>query len=449
MRSVRFALFLLAAIWLSGIWTPLSGAERFPPPDFTQGHVLPQTATPGPEPRSTGWLDIAVLASALVLASWFTLKLRSRAAVVVLGLLCLAWFGFWRRGCVCAIGSIQNVALGLSDPAYAVPLATVAFFVLPLVTAFIAGRSFCAAVCPHGALQDLVLVKPVKVPGWLDEALRFLPWIYLGLAVLLAATGGLFIICKYDPFVGFFRMSGNRGMLLAGTALLLLALFVGRPYCRYLCPYGALLGLASRVSKWRPTVAPDVCTQCRLCETSCPYGALNHPSKEIGLSRESRRRRAWLSVALIPLAALFFGWIGGKTGLMALNLHPEGEQAALVRLASEPSPANQPGQTAQAAPAIPDEVTAFRHGGGTTADLYAKASQLESRHLVLGRWIGAILGLLLALKLAGTLLPERSPDYRTDSSRCVSCTRCFSSCPYELVRRGIPVELPTKEVRDA
>jgi O-antigen ligase len=43
-------------------------------------------------------------------------------------------------------------------------------------------------VCPHGALQDLVLLKPVKVPAWLEQALSVLPYIYLGAGVMFAAV---------------------------------------------------------------------------------------------------------------------------------------------------------------------------------------------------------------------------------------------------------------------
>ncbi len=51
-------------------------------------------------------------------------------------------------------------------------------------------------------------------------------------------------------------------------------------------------------------------------------------------------------------------------------------------------------------------------------------------------------GLVLALKLARIFFPDGSADYETDHGRCVSCARCFSACPYELVRRGVPVQLP-------
>ena len=434
--SPRAKTALATGLILASLGSLAIGAERFPPPDFTGGHGIPETTVPGPELRAVGWLDVVLLALGLALASWISLKLRSRAALIVLSLAALAWFGFWRRGCVCAIGSIQNVALGVADPGYAVPGAVIAFFVLPLVAALIWGRGFCAGVCPHGAIQELVLVKPLKVPRWLDEILRVGPWIYLFLAILLAATGSLFIICKFDPFVGIFRMSGSRTMLLAGAGFLILSLFVGRPYCRYLCPYGALLGLAARVSKWRPTVTPDTCTQCRLCESSCPYGALNHanPAPAADEAIAGGRRRSVLMLLTLPVLALLFGCLGGQVGLATLPLHPDARLAAILVLEEN----GQLGKT------VPDELAAFRQSRAPTQSVFAKAGAVEGRAFMLGRVLGALFGLILAMKLGRAFFPERSPDYETDRARCVSCTRCFSSCPYELVRRGIPVELPPK-----
>lgn len=432
-------LSLLALLLLLFSMDAAFGVERFPPPDFSD-HKVPQTVVPNPQPRSTGWLDVTVLAVGLATASWLSLKQRSRRGIVILSLVSLAYFGFWRRGCVCAIGSIQNVTLGIADPAYAVPLAVVALFTLPLVVALVWGRGFCAGVCPHGAIQDLVLVKPVKVPGWLDEILRVLPWIHLALGVLLAATGSLFLICKYDPFVGIFRMAGPRVMILSGVALLVLSMFVGRPYCRYLCPYGALLGLASRFAKWRPTVTPDTCTRCRLCENSCPFGALNAPMPaKQGLDRiASGRQRIVMLALMVPLAALLFGWLGGKVGLSSLPVHPDGKLATLI-LAQERGVLSDP---------PPDELTAFRQHGADRQAAVAKAATLEADFLTIGRWIGAAFGLVLALKLARIFFPAGSSDYETDSGRCVSCARCFSTCPYELLRRGVPVTIPQEGGRN-
>lgn len=434
MTRARLRSFLVPlCCWLAA--PAALGVQRFPPPDFTD-HTLPETLAPAPDIRSVEWVDVGVLALALALATWLVLRSRSRRGVVWLALACLLYFGFWRRGCVCAIGSVQNVTQGVADPSHAVPLVVVALFTLPLVVALVWGRSFCSGVCPHGALQDLVLVKPVKVPAALDEALRVVPWLHLGLGVLLAATGGIYLFCKYDPFVGLFRMGGPLVMLVAGGALLVLSMFVGRPYCRYLCPYGALLGAASRLARWRPTVTPDACTQCRLCESACPFGALNPPVPETAGQAKgpaTRRRVAMLAVAL-PVLALGFGWLGGPMALLAMPLHPEARLAALV-VAAEDGRLEAP---------LPDELVAYQQHGSNRAAVLGRAAELERKFLLLGRLMGGLFGLVMALKLARRLFPEADPDYRTDAGHCVSCARCFSACPYELQRRGVPVTLPEK-----
>lgn len=423
---VRLVLGMLTVLVMLASMHAAHGVERFPPPDFSS-HALPETIVPPTQSRGIAWLDVAVLALGMAAATWLSLKSRSRFGLVILALGSLAYFGFWRRGCVCAIGSIQNISLAIADPSYAVSLTVIAFFTLPLVVTLIWGRGFCAGVCPHGAIQDLVLVKPLRVPVWLDEVLRILPWIYLAVAVLLAATGGLFIICRFDPFVGIFRMAGPRSMLIAGGLLLGVSMFVGRPYCRYLCPYGALLGAAARCAKWRPSVTPDTCSQCRLCEDSCPFGALNPPI--VGAQRLAMgRQRIVVRAVLLPLCALLFGVLGGRVGLATLPLHPSGKLATLV-VQQERGEALVP---------PPDELTAFRQHGADRLAVFATASALESRIVTLGRWLGAAFGLVVALKLARLIFPEDSLDYVTDHGRCVSCARCFATCPYERVRRGLP-----------
>ena len=99
---------------------------------------------------------------------------------------------------------------------------------LPLLFALLFGRVFCAAVCPLGAMQDVFVVKPLKLPPWLEQALGLLPYVYLGLAVLFAATGAGFVICRFDPFVSFFRLSGNVYILGLGACFLLVGMFIAR-----------------------------------------------------------------------------------------------------------------------------------------------------------------------------------------------------------------------------
>jgi ferredoxin len=404
--------------------------QRFPPPDFVEtNHQLPATAAPAARGLYYQYLDVAVLGASLGVATWLVLGRRSRRGVVALSMFSVAYFGFYRKGCVCGIGSLQDVALALGDSGYAVPAGVLAFFVLPLAFALFAGRTFCAGVCPHGALQDLVLLKPVKVPSWLEHGLSVLPFVYLGAGVLFAATGSAFIICQYDPFIPVFRMSGRALMVLAGAGLLVLGLFVGRPYCRFLCPYGALLKLAGSVAKWRLRVTPDHCTQCRLCEASCPFGAMRQPEsgkpKPEALAK-ARRRLAWL-LLLLPLLVGAGGWLGGRFSGPASQLHSTVSLAErFVREGDTPPKSGVP---------TPDDLALDRARQNPKV-LLAEAAAIGHKFRLGGWLFGAWVGLVIGAKLVSLSVRRQRTDYEPDRGACLSCARCLEYCPNELTRRG-------------
>ena len=421
------ALAFVVLMFLAGA---VLAQQRFPPPDFESGHQLPITATPAPRALFLQYLDVTVLAAALGVASWLIYKQRSRKGLVALSLFSLLYFGFWRKGCVCAIGSLQNVSLALCDPGYAVPLGVVAFFILPLAFALFAGRAFCAGVCPHGALQDLVLLKPVKVPAWLEQGLGLLPYLYLGAGVLFAATGSAFIICEYDPFVPVFRMSGRTLMVLSGAALLVVGVFVGRPYCRFLCPYGALLKLGASVAKWRVRVTPDYCTQCRLCEAACPFGAMREPvaAKTDAPVLAKDRRRLALLLALVPALMAGGGWLGWRFSLPASRLHPT--VALAERFLREPGALPKTGTLS------PDDL-ALDRARQTPKEILTAAAEIRRRFALGGGVFGAWVGLVIGAKLVSLSVRRRRTDYEPERGDCFACARCFDYCPNELARRGL------------
>jgi ferredoxin len=242
------------------------------------GYKTPPVQKPLPRDAWLQLLDVALLAAATGVAVWLVLKRRSRKEVAWLSLGSLAYFGFYREGCICPIGSIQNVALALADPRYSIPMVATAVFFIPLVVALFFGRAFCGGVCPIGAIQDLVVLKPIQTPRRLDRVLGLLKYVYLGLAIFFAVQPALardFVICRFDPFVGFFRRTGAPHMLLIGGAFLVVGMFVGRPYCRYLCPYGVLLNWCTRLARRGVTITPDRELDCGLCTGSCPFGAID------------------------------------------------------------------------------------------------------------------------------------------------------------------------------
>lgn len=402
--------------------------ERFPKPDFQTDYIRPDLATPWPRSTLLEYFDIFLLVFCLGLAAYLAHQLRSRGKIFLLMLFSLAYFGFYRQGCVCSIGALQNVAYALFNPDYAIPIAVIAFFVLPLFFTLFFGRIFCAAVCPLGALQDIVVLKPVRVPRLAAELLGLIPYLYLGTAVLLAATGAGFVICRYDPFVGFFRFGAGFNMVLFGISLLLLGTVVARPFCRFLCPYSVLLKWASRLSKKHVKITPDECNNCRLCEDSCPFGAIEKPQEATPetIHRSTAIRQLAVLIVLLPVLILGFGWAGSHLYAPLAGQHPTVSLAAEIALENS-------GQRTE----MSEATQAFRAAGKPYAELFSEAGVIQ-KNMRSGGWLlGGFIGLILGLKLIGLSRRKIRNEYTIDKGTCLSCGRCFRYCPYEQVRLGI------------
>ena len=417
-KALPYIIFILLFFW----HIVLFAQDRFPRPEFESGHVYPTNQMPASRSPVWQYIDVLVLIGALVITTWLALKKRSRRGLIWMSVFSLAYFGFYREGCICSVGSVQNVSLALFNTGYSIPLTALLFFMIPLLFALAYGRVFCAGVCPLGAIQELTGLRPVKLPKAVEVMLAFVPFIYLGIAILFASTNSQFLICRYDPFVGIFRLDAPYTMIIFGALLLLAGIFVNRPYCRFLCPYGVLLNIFSRFAGRHLTITPAECTNCRLCEDVCPYDAIIPSNTEQKTEEpEKARKRFILYFLLVPLFAI--------TGAFLLyNLAPALSGANnTVRLAREIRMEKKSGIESGSNSAI-----AFKESGKTESELFSEEELIVGRFKNDSPWAGAFLGISFGIGMITLTIRSKRTEYKPHQGKCYSCGRCFKFCPIKV-----------------
>jgi len=136
-----------------------------------------------------------------------------------------------------------------------------------LILAFIAGRSFCAHICPVGSVQELASDIPLKK---IDiSRTRILEMIRFGIFIAIVAAGLYFInLMEYTGIYDFFSLTLTAGFFIF-AALLGLSVLIYRPVCRIVCPFGVLFSLAGHFSR-NLLVRTGACINCKKCEKTCP-----------------------------------------------------------------------------------------------------------------------------------------------------------------------------------
>ena len=214
---------------------------------------------------------------ALVTVAFFLKRDRLRWVALVATFLYLGWFdgGFLSVSHITAVISV-GPAVFLED----IPL--LLFVVFTVVTTLLVGRVFCGFLCPFGVLQDfLEKVVPRKfkreLPRALHERLYLVKYVCLA-AILLPALAGsrASIFSFFEPFGTVFFLSSSIVLWAIAGGILVASAIVPRFYCRYACPLGAALAVASTVSPFRIRRV-EHCDHCKVCEQACPTGAIEGP----------------------------------------------------------------------------------------------------------------------------------------------------------------------------
>lgn len=411
----RIALLSLSALSAIGAWA----VARFPKPDFTSGYKYPDIVHHIPNEQIWSWIDLLLMVIAMSVVAWAAHKKQSRKAIFAVSVFSVAYFGFYRSGCVCSIGSLQNVILALADSSYQLPLVVLLLFLLPIVFTFLFGRVFCAGVCPLGALQELVNVRNIRISRPVTQALSFLPWIYLAFTMLYAATRSQFLVCRLDPFVGIFRLGGDFGLICTGLVLLLISVFVGRPFCQYICPYGALLSIFGSISLKKMDITNKTCINCALCHNSCPVDAIRPPHANKGVeSRRSGTLRMLSYLLLLPLFTLSGAWV---MTLCSDGLSRANKEVYLCDLLTR--------QELNPDEDVPLEVVAFHEMGRKIEELDAEVTEIQGQFRFYSGLAGALIGFVLGFRLVRLSTKRSRQTYEIDHAACVACGKCFDYCP--------------------
>lgn len=172
------------------------------------------------------------------------------------------------------------------------PAALVIFMAI-LLMSLVAKKSFCSWICPVGTLSEGLHKVGKKLLGQNFKVWRPVDLLLQGIKYLLLLFFIKIILIDMPPFAVaafldspywaisdakmlrfFTQISATTVTVL--TVLTLLSLIYRNVWCRYLCPYGALLGIVSLLSPFKIRRNPQNCTDCRQCSQACPAGIAVH-----------------------------------------------------------------------------------------------------------------------------------------------------------------------------
>jgi len=185
---------------------------------------------------------------------------------------------------VCPFGGVVSLYQLVTEGSLTrqVHQSSLVLMVLVLVMAFLFGSVFCGWVCPLGSAQEWVgklgkrLFKKRYnhfVPRRLDQYLRYLRYIMLVWVLYITATSGRLAFGDIDPYYALFNFWTGEVAITALAVLgftLLASLAVERPWCKYACPYGALLGITNLFSVFSIRRREPTCISCDMCTQNCP-----------------------------------------------------------------------------------------------------------------------------------------------------------------------------------
>ena len=158
--------------------------------------------------------------------------------------------------------------------------------VIFLLSSMLLKKTFCSWMCPVGTVSEYLwklghkfFRLNIRVPRWLDIPLRSLKYLLMALFVFIVISMSAealndFMVAPFGIIADVKMLNFFRGIGVIGVAVLaslvILSVVIQNFWCRFLCPYGALMGIVSTVSPVKVRRDPDACIDCGKCNKACP-----------------------------------------------------------------------------------------------------------------------------------------------------------------------------------
>jgi NosR/NirI family transcriptional regulator, nitrous oxide reductase regulator len=239
----------------------------------------------------------------LVTFAYFGLLMRRRRWRFVSLAFSMVYLGFFLGLCPCTIGAMQNLVLHFGDAKEY--LAQFIILAIPVVSTVFLGRLYCGWVCPMGAVQQFLYRKDLalKLPDGIGQKVKKIRFVVLGAIMIAALYTGTTAFAEVDPFKSLF----NAQIAPVPTTLLAIlvigSVFIFTPWCRFLCPMGAVLSVVGRLARRKISFSAE-CKSCGACSRSfCDYKAIT-PSKPLPLLEQHECARCGECISRCPRKAL-------------------------------------------------------------------------------------------------------------------------------------------------
>ncbi|MCK9556810.1 MAG: 4Fe-4S binding protein [Candidatus Cloacimonetes bacterium] len=172
-------------------------------------------------------------------------------------------------------GNLLTLSLGLASVG-------IFFGILFMILAMFWGRVFCSYVCPLGTIQELLYRITHKkrlrqIPLFAERKLNKIKYFVLGISIILVICGFAWLYIKLCPF---YSLSLLPRLVYLGLFTILVivigGVFLERFWCRFLCPYAALLivsqilGGLFGIKRKKIRRNMECCTDCGICNLNCP-----------------------------------------------------------------------------------------------------------------------------------------------------------------------------------